>query len=197
MRSVTFRPARPEKIWPLSALSQTRFSLESRRLALRDRLSEIDDCCEGNLSARAAVTYAERWHGFHLAALPRRTISSLGSCSRHALALVAARRYRARHTLSGAARPFAHPRRRRHAATTVLRVPDDTNFHLVARSHALSCCWDRAREPRKPREFCFQPKPSFDRPHRPHEHGVALSVRKVLYGYGTHGVCILDPPQTS
>ena len=52
-------------------------------------------------------------------------------------------------------------------------------------------------EPRKPREFCFQPKPSFDRPHRPHEHGVALSVRKVLYGYGTHGVCILDPPQTS
>ena len=87
--------------------------------------------------------------------------------------------------------------RRRHAATTVLRVPDDTNFHLVARSHALSCCWDRAREPRKPREFCFQPKPSFDRPHRPHEHGVALSVRKVLYGYGTHGVCILEPPQTS
>ena len=111
--------------------------------------------------------------------------------------MVAARRYRARHTLSGAARPFAHPRRRRHAATTVLRVPDDSNYHLVARSHALSCCWDRAREPRKPREFCFQPKPSFDRPHRPHEHGVALSVRKVLYGYGTHGVCILEPPQTS
>ena len=163
MRSVTFRPARPEKIWPLSALSQTRFSLESRRLALRDRLSEIDDCCEGNLSARAAVTYAERWHGFHLAALPRRTISSLGSCSRHALALVAARRYRARHTLSGAARPFAHPRRRDSATPRsnecpqgFLMLPIITWSHEVMR---ITCCWDRAREPCKPRELYFQPKP--------------------------------------
>ena len=193
----TFRPARPE-IFGLLGESRTQFSLKSRRSELSKLLSEIDLACVKPTFLRAAVTYALRdGTAFHLAALPRRIIFHFCSCSRHALALVAARRYRARHTLSGAARPFAHPRRRRHAATTVLRVPDDSNYHLVARSHALSCCWDRAREPRKPREFCFQPKPSFDRPHRPHEHGVALSVRKVLYGYGTHGVCILDPPQTS
>ena len=82
---MTFRPARPEKL-ASPAVSNAIFLKEQARLRSARIGARIDDsCAEGTLlGGLQNVTYAERWHGFHLAALPRRTISSLGSCSRQA-----------------------------------------------------------------------------------------------------------------
>ena len=192
---MTFRPARPEIFLPPSEGSKRDF-LKKQALWRDQRSPTIADYVR---TERTLLAWRCRHlpHGGSsrqhpgLAAQPRRTNSSLGSCPRHAPALVAPRRYalgtrfleqRAPlHTFS-AARLDDGPQQR----------PLTCCCFKLLRGRTRSCAlelWCRTRVNRTKCERMFATKLSLDWTRRPHKHSPRAHLHR------TQCVRCSDPPR--